>query len=93
MANNSRINPMYVDTASSSRLVSDTTRLNISGIVPIASNATWAIVLKDGAGNVVYQASNLVGVPAFPCLPFFTVGLIVDTLTACTALIYTVPSA
>lgn len=92
MANNSRLNPMYVDTASSSRLVSDSTEIMISGIIPIASAATWSIILKDGAGNIIYSANNNLGVPSLPAVPFRTTGLVVDTLTSCTALIYTVPS-
>ena len=48
MSNNSRIHPFYVDTASSARLVSDTTEVMISGITPIASAATWSLILKNG---------------------------------------------
>jgi hypothetical protein len=86
MANNSRINPMYVDTASSARLVNDTSVVDIVNIIPIASNATWAVILKDGAGNVIYSASNVAGIPTVES--FQTTGLVVDTLTNATCLIY-----
>ena len=92
MANYSRIQPFYVDTASSSRLISGTTEIMISGIIPIASNATWAIILKNEAGDIIYSANNFLGVPNSPSVPFKTTGLVVDTLTSCTALIYSVPS-
>lgn len=94
MANNSRINPMYVDTASSARLINDATVLMISGIMCIPSNATWAVILKDGAGNVKFSANNVgAGASMPPCQPFLTTGLVVDTLTNATCLIYTTPSA
>jgi hypothetical protein len=92
MSNNSRINPMYVDTASSSRLVSDSTSLMINNIAVVASNATWSCILKNGAGSIVYSASNIAGVPSAFTVPFLTTGLVVDTLTACTLLIYTTPA-
>lgn len=92
MANNSRINPMLADTASSSRLVSDTTKVMISAIVVKASNATWAVILKDGAGNAIFDASNIAGPVTFtPTVPFLTTGLVVDTLTNASAYIYTTP--
>ena len=92
MANNSRINPMYADTASDARLVSDTTQVMISGILVIPSNATWACIIKDGAGNIKFSASNVAaGAVIPPCVPFLSTGLVVNTLTACTALIYTTP--
>jgi hypothetical protein len=93
MANNSRINPMYVDTASDSRLVNDATELMISGVLCIPSDPTWAVILKDGAGNVKFSASNVAaGAVMPPCQPFKTTGLVVNTLTNATALIYTIPS-
>ena len=92
MANNSRINPMFADTASSARMVSDGTELMISGVLCIPSNATWAVILKDGAGNVIFSASNVAaGAVMPPVVPFHTTGLVIDTLTNATALIYTTP--
>ena len=84
---------MFVDTASSSRLVSDTSQVMINGIIVIPSAGTWAIVLKDGSGNVIYQANeNSANSSYQPTTPFLVTGLVVDTLTTCTALIYTIPS-
>lgn len=91
MANSSRQNPFFIDTASSSRLVSDTTEVMITGIIPIASAATWSIILKDGSTNIIYSANNNIGIPSFPAIPFKTTGLVVDTLTNATGLIYTTP--
>jgi len=93
MANNSRINPMFADTASDSRLVGDTTKIMISGIMVQPSNATWACILKDGAGNTIFSASNVAaGSVMPPCVPFMSTGLVVNTLTNCTAFIYTTPA-
>ena len=93
MANNSRINPMKADTASGARLVSDTTQVMISAIVVKASNATWAVILYDGAGNVIFDASQIAGPLTFsPAVPFLTTGLVVNTLTNAIAYIYTTPA-
>lgn len=91
MSNNSRIQPIFIDTASSSRLITGTVDVMISGIIPIASAATWSFILKNEAGDIIYSANNNAGIPAFPCIPFKTTGLVVDTLTSCTGLIYTIP--
>jgi hypothetical protein len=92
MANNSRTNPMQVDTASSARLITDTTTISISGIKVIPNNTTWSVILKDGLGNVIYQDNNNTGGEFF-ATPFNTTGLVVDTLTNITkVLIYTCPS-
>jgi hypothetical protein len=92
MANNSRINPMLADTASDSRLVRDSTQVMIKGIMVIPTNATWACILKDGAGNTIFSANNVAaGACMPPCQPFSTTGLVVNTLTNCSALIYTTP--
>lgn len=92
MANNARINPMFADTASGARMCNDATELTISGILCIPSNATWAVILKNGAGNVIFSASNVAaGAVMPPCKPFKTTGLVIDTLTNATALIYTIP--
>jgi hypothetical protein len=90
MANNSRINPMVADTASDSRLVSDTTVVRINKILVKASNATWAVILKDGAGNVIFNASNLAsgGTGGLFAIDLLTTGLVVNTLTAATVYIY-----
>jgi hypothetical protein len=83
---------MFADTASDARLVSDTTQLMISGVLVIPSNATWSCILKDGSGDTIFSASNLAaGAVIPPCVPFSVTGLVVGTLTNCTALIYTVP--
>jgi len=93
MANNSRINPMLADTASDSRLISDDSVLMISGVMVQPSNATWACILHDGSGNVIFSASNVAaGAVMPPCVPFLTTGLIVNTLTNCVAYIYTTPA-
>jgi hypothetical protein len=92
MANNSRLNPMIVDTASSARLVTDTTVLSISGIKVVPNNTTWSVILKDGSGNIVYQDATNQGAE-FMTTPWNTTGLVVDTLTNITAVyIYLVPS-
>jgi hypothetical protein len=91
MSNNSRINPMLADTASDSRLVSDTTVVRISRILVKASNATWAVILKDGAGNIIFDANQLAsgGTGGLFILDYASTGLVVNTLTAATAYIYT----
>lgn len=91
MSNNSRINPMFADTASDSRLVSDSTEVRISKILVKASNATWAVILKDGAGNTVFDANQLAsgGTGGLFAIDHATTGLVVNTLTAATILIYT----
>jgi hypothetical protein len=92
MANNSRQNPMVADTASDARLVSDTTQVMISAIVVKASNATWAVILKNGAGGTIFDASQIAGPITFtPATPFLSTGLVVNTLTNATVYIYTVP--
>lgn len=93
MSNNAKINPMYADTAANARLVNDATEVEISGVLVIPSNATWACVLSDAAGNIKFSASNVAaGAVIPPCVPFRTTGLVVTTLTNCSALIYTIPS-
>jgi hypothetical protein len=61
----------------------------IKGIQPIPSNATWAVILKDGAGNTIYSASNVAAGNGFIASPFKTTGLVVGTLTNATVLIHT----
>jgi hypothetical protein len=91
MANNSRINPMVADTASDARLVSDTTDIRINAIMVKPSNATWAVILKDGAGNTIFDVSNVAGPSSFsPGAPFISTGLVVNTLTNATVYIYTI---
>lgn len=91
MSNNSRVNPMYVD--GTGGLVNSTAELMISGITVTPTNSTWALIIKDGTNNnIVFSANNignLGGMP--PCIPFKVTGLIVTTVTNCTALIYTTP--
>ena len=87
MSNKSNINPMYI--YGTGGLI--TTDVTISGITVTPSNATWALIIKDKVGNVVFSANNtgnLGGIP--PCVPFLSSGLVVDTVTNCTALIYLV---
>ena len=92
MANNSRINPMLADTASNSRLVSDTTPIMITAIIVKPSNATWAVTIRDGAGNNIFDANQIGGPITFsPSVPFLTTGLVINTLTAATVYIYTCP--
>ena len=89
MANNSRINPMVADTASDSRLVADGTVVYIRKILVKASNATWAVILKNGAGDTIFDANNLAnGTGGLFDLDYETTGLVVNTLTAATILIY-----
>jgi hypothetical protein len=65
----------------------------IGGIMVLPSDATWAITIKDGAGNYKFFASNVAAGSCMPpCVPFRSTGLEVTTLTNCTALIYPVPS-
>lgn len=92
MSNNSRINPMFADTASDSRLVSDATEVMISGVTVIPSAATWVVVLKDGAGNTIfYSDEDSINASVPFTVPFLTTGLVVNTLTNATVLIYTTP--
>jgi len=92
MANNSRRNPMIADTASDARLVSDSTPVMISSIVVKASNATWAVIINDGAGQPIFDASQIAGPITFtPAVPFLSTGLVVNTLTNAKAYIYTCP--
>jgi len=93
MANNSRVNPMVADTASDSRLVSDSTRVSINAIMVAPSNATWAVILKDGSGNTILDINNVAGPTSFvPAVPFWSTGLVVNTLTNAKVYIYTNPS-
>jgi hypothetical protein len=90
VSNNSRINPMFADTASNARLVSDTTELDIVGIMCIPTNATWVVQLNDGLGNIIFYADNVAaGTGIAPARGFKTTGLVVATLTAAKVLIYT----
>ena len=54
-------------------------------------NTVCCLLRKNGVGDIIYSANNNAGIPNFPSVPFLTTGLVVDTLTSCTALIYTVP--
>jgi hypothetical protein len=64
----------------------------ISGIMVTPSNATWALIIKDSAGNTKFSANNVAaGASMPPCSPFISTGLEVTTITNCTALIYTTP--
>ena len=90
MANNSRTNPMFADTASDARLISDSTEITIMGIMCIPTNATWVVQLEDGSGNIIFYADNVAagtGIP--PQGGFKTTGLVVATLTNAKVLIYT----
>ena len=87
MSNNSRINPMYVD--STGGLVNPLTEVYVTGIMILPSNATWAITIQDGAGYNKFLASNVAAGACMPPEEIYSVGLAVTTLTNCTALIYT----
>jgi hypothetical protein len=90
MANNSRINPMYADVASNARLVNDATKVTITGILCIPTNATWVVQLNDGVGNIIFYADNVAaGRGISPEGGFSTTGLVVATLTNAKVLIYT----
>ena len=89
MANNTRTNPVQVD--STGGLYNTTSEITISGISVMASNATWAVKLTDAAGNTIYEADNIAGMPPGPAIPFKTTGVQVTTLTNAKILIYTVP--
>jgi hypothetical protein len=86
MANNSRVNPFYVD--STGGLVNPLTELTVTGIMILPSNATWAITIKDGAGNTKFFANNTGAGACIPPRYFSSTGLEVTTLTNATALIY-----
>ncbi len=90
MANDSRCNPFYVDSIGG--LVNPNTEIMVSGIMVTPTNAVWAIIIKDGVGNIKFSANNvgnLGGMP--PCVPFQSTGFEVTTITNCTALVYTTP--
>ena len=72
-------------------IVSSAVRLMITGIQVKASNATWAITLKDIAGKTVFDANNTVGIVGTISKPFPSNGLTCATLTNCTALVYIEP--
>ena len=92
MANNSRINPMFADTASGARMVSDTTQVMISGVMCKPTNATWVVELQDGAGNVIFYADNVAaGAVMPPTVPFLVTGLVIGTLTNAEVFIHTTP--
>ena len=87
MANISNTNPIQVD--GTGGLLN--AEVMVSGIMITPSNATWAFIVKDKVGNTVFSANNtgnLGGMP--PCVPFNSNGLVVTTVTNCTALIYLV---
>lgn len=92
MANNARTNPMQVDTASDARLCSGNTVLTISNIMVVPGGASWVAQLENEAGDVIFYSDENSGVPVIST-PFNTVGLVVATLTTCTLLIHTLPSA
>lgn len=87
--NNSRTNPFQVNATGG--LVNPNTEITISGISVMATNATWALKITDGAGNIIYEADNVAGMPPNPVMPFKTTGCEVVTVTACRALIYVTP--
>jgi hypothetical protein len=94
MANNSRTNPMQMDSVGD--CIGVGSPVHISGIVVIASGDTWSAILKDGAGNVVFRAdsdlTNHRSVYFAPAEPFLSTGLRLDTATdIALVLIYTVP--
>lgn len=87
MANSYGTNPMILDTTNAGKVM--TGDITISGIVVRASNATWTVILKDGAGNVIFDASQIAGPISFsPAAPFTITGLIVDTLTNAKVYLY-----
>jgi hypothetical protein len=67
-------------------VVGAATRLMIAGVQVVANNSTWAVILKDAAGNVVYQANNTASVGQLT-KPFPSNGLVADTLTNITVLL------
>lgn len=84
MANDTSLSPMYLDTLGPI----STNLLIINGIIPIASNATWSVILKDKNGKIIYSANNIIGVPSLPIKPFVVDGLTTDTFTASAVLVY-----
>ena len=87
MSNNSRTNPMYVD--STGGMINPNTNITVVGIMILPSNATWAITIQDGDGKNKFFASNLGAGACMPPVDFNSTGLAITTLTNCTALIYT----
>ena len=87
MSNNSKINPIYIDATGS--LIGVNSQLTVEGVMILPSNATWAITIKDGVGNVKFFANNVAAGACMPPEQFVSTGLEVTTLTNCTALIYT----
>jgi hypothetical protein len=88
MSNVSSTNPIQVD-STGGLLNAD---VMIGGIMITPSDPTWALIIKDKNGNTIFSANNtgnLGGMP--PSVPFKSSGLVVTTVTNCTALIYLVP--
>jgi hypothetical protein len=84
MANKVTTNPIQVD--STGRLFNIGTLVTITGIKVVPSGATWSVVLKDDAGNIVYQDNNNAGAEEV-AIPINCTGLSVDTLTSITLLL------
>jgi hypothetical protein len=88
MANIGTTNPIQIDGTGGIL----NAEIMISGIIVTPSDSTWALIIKDKVGNTIFSANNvgnLGGMP--PCVPFKSNGLVVTTVTNCTALIYTIP--
>lgn len=59
----------------------------ITGVSIVPSNATWAVILEDAAGEVVFSANNVGASVNYMTKPFLTRGLEVATLTNITTLV------
>lgn len=90
MANSATGNPLFIDTVGT--IFGANVTFNISGFLVTPSNATWAVILKDTTGRVIFSANNTSPNLGAWSTPFSVVGLVADTLTNITSvLIYTTP--
>lgn len=91
MANLVTTNPWVID--STGHLVNVNGEVMISGILVNPSGATWSVIIKDGAGNIIFQQNELTKDGGGPTVPFKSTGFNVTTLTSITnILVYRVPS-
>lgn len=85
-------NPWVLDTAE--YIVGNSTEIEVSGIMINASSDAPVVIIKDGAGNIVFQATAAVTANHALYFPvhFRTTGFELDTITNVTnMLVYRKP--
>lgn len=87
MANDLTKTPLIIDTVAE---ISGAT-VQISAIVVLATNATWAVTLQDKAKRDVFKATQVAGPITFsPAEPITVNGLYCATLTNASIYVYLV---